>query len=156
MPFGGQIFPEPVFFELGSHWGQRCAISMGRARAFRRPISLVRPRRSRFSRYVVTAWEFLLCFPRGLVQEKKTARFLNALGTKRTRLPAKRSKNKTLVRRKSLRKPMACVNYTLPPRGRARWTESTRERGTRETRETSHPQQQNGACPLTSSSPSLL
>ena len=67
MPFGGQICPEPAFFELESHWGRRCAISMGRARAFRRPTMLVRPRRSRFSRYVVTAWEFLLCFPRGLV-----------------------------------------------------------------------------------------
>ena len=49
MPFGGQIGPESAFFELGSHWGQRCAVLTGRGGAFRRPISLVRPRGSHFS-----------------------------------------------------------------------------------------------------------
>ena len=54
--------PEPAFSELGSHWGQRCAVSIGRTRAFRGGISLVRPRGTRFFRYAGTAWEFLLCY----------------------------------------------------------------------------------------------
>ena len=78
-------------------------------------------------------------FPARPRAEKKKARFCCVLGIKRTRLPEKRSRNKARVRRKSLRKPVACVYYDLPPRGRARWTENhPRERGTRETRETSH------------------
>ena len=125
MPFGGQICPEPAFFELGSHWGRRCAISMGRARAFRRPTMLVRPRRSRFSRYVVTAWEFLLCFPRGLVQEKNRPGLVTSYAKKRCYYGENTTQNDTRVRRKSLRKPVACDYCDLPRRCRARWTKTT-------------------------------
>ena len=102
---------------------------------------MVRPRGTRFFRYAGTAWKFLLCslFPRGLVQGGKSVRFSYALREKTNLLRAKKTRNKTRVRRKSLRKPVACGYYDLPPRGRARWTENNpRERGTRETRETSH------------------
>jgi len=139
MPFGGQIGPESAFFELGSHWGQQCAVLTGRGGAFRRPISLVRPRGSHFFQVRRCHVGVFALFPARPRAEKKKARFCYVLGIKRTRLPEKRSRNKARVRRKSLRKPVACVYYDLPPRGRARWTENhPRERGTRETRETSH------------------
>ena len=64
-------------------------------------------------------------------------------------LRAKTTQNKTRVRRKSLRKPVACVYCDLPRRCRARWTENhPRERGTRDTREKHHPQRKIGACSI--------
>ena len=70
---------------------------------------------------------------------KKSVRFSCVLGEKMMLLRAKTTQNKTRVRRKSLRKPVACVYYTSkpPPRGRARWTENhPPERKARHERET--------------------
>ena len=132
MPFGGQICPEPAFFRARIALGPAMRRFNGTSQGFQ-AAHLVGPTSgiSFFSGTPGTAWEFLLCFPRGLVQEKKSVRFSCVLGEKTMLLRVKQLK-KNRVRRKSLRKPVACVYYKLPTRGRARWTENhpPRPRGT--------------------------
>ena len=144
MPFGGQICPaEPAFPELGSH-GVSDAPFQGDE-----PGLSGRPFRWSDLGYLV----FLgTPVPRGSFCSvstarpragKKSVRFSCVLRPTRKKRMLLRPKKKTRVGRKSLRRPVACVYYDdLPPRGRApRWTENhPRERGTCETRETSHHQ----------------
>ena len=52
---------------------------------------------------------------------KKSARFSYVLREKTMLLRGETTQNDTRVRRKSLRKPVACVYCDLPPRCRARW-----------------------------------
>ena len=125
MPFGGQIGPESAFFELGSHWGQQCAVLTGRGGAFRRPISLVRPRGSHFFQVRRCRAGFFALFPARPRAGKKSARFSYVLREKTMLLRGKTTQNDTRVRRKSLRKPVACVYCDLPRRCRARWTKTT-------------------------------
>ena len=98
-----------------------------------------------FFRYVVTACGVSVkrnCFQRGLVQEKNRPGLVTSYAKKTMLLRAKTTQNNTRVRRKSLRKPVACVYCDLPRRCRARWTEThhhhhhPHKRGTRDTRET--------------------